>query len=76
MPTVVRIGLFVLCLFGIVVGASAFFGGELLLAMCGKSCSLNRALTAVFGTEFTKVLLAALWFCGAAVAGWLAVRQR
>lgn len=75
MPGIVRFGLIVLCLFGLVVGSSIFFGGDLPVTMCGKSCAFNRALVALFGAQFAKLLLSAIWFLGAAAAGWLAIRR-
>lgn len=75
MPTIVRIGLCLFCLLGIVVGASVFWRGDLLLELCGKSCGFNRALVALLGADFAKVLLSMIWFFGAAVAGYLAIRR-
>ncbi|WP_162261363.1 hypothetical protein [Acidovorax sp. Root217] len=75
MQTIIRFGLCVFCLFGIFVGASIFFESDLLLKLCGKSCGFNRALVVLFGADFAKLLLSMIWFFGAAVAGFLALRR-
>lgn len=75
MPTIIRLGLLVLCLFGIFVGASVFFEGDLIFALCGKSCGFNRTLVALFGADLAELMLSAVWFLGAAVAGFLAVQR-
>jgi len=73
MPAIIRFGLLVLSLVGACVGASIFFQGDLLFALCGKSCGFNRALVALVGPGFAEFILSVIWFLGAAVAGILAI---
>lgn len=75
MPAIVRFGLFVFCIVGACIGASIFFEGDLLFALCGKSCGFNRALVALVGPNFAELILSAIWFLGAAVAGTMAIHR-
>lgn len=75
-PIFVKVGLLLLCLFGIAVGSTVFFDESLLLKLCGKSCGITEALVTIFGKDFAKALISAIWFAGAALMGWLVIRKR
>jgi len=69
-------GLLFFCLFGIVASISLFFDDDILLKLCGKSCGITQALIAIFGKDVAKTVIAAIWFVGAALFGWLAIRRK